>query len=121
MRVRVLKGMFYGHRHDVEPELEVDADDPLVVRGLKHGLIEEVTPEQAAAAAEDAVVAAADLKAQRIDDAITMDEDEMDIGQSADGVLCGAETSRGGPCEKPAGWGTDHEGAGLCRYHDKEG
>ncbi len=32
--------------------------------------------------------------------------------------ICGAKAkSTGEPCEKPAGWGTDHQGEGKCKYH----
>ena len=30
---------------------------------------------------------------------------------------CGAKNRKGGPCEQPAGWGTDHAGYGRCRFH----
>jgi hypothetical protein len=30
---------------------------------------------------------------------------------------CGAKRRRGGPCTKPAGWGTDHQGIGQCKLH----
>ena len=30
---------------------------------------------------------------------------------------CGAETKSGGKCGRPAGWGTDHFGAGTCKLH----
>lgn len=40
------------------------------------------------------------------------------------GPVCGAErrhhatsTNEGGPCMKPAGWGTDHVGVGACKWH----
>jgi hypothetical protein len=32
--------------------------------------------------------------------------------------MCGAPTRRGRPCERTAGWGTDHPGQGWCRVHD---
>lgn len=31
--------------------------------------------------------------------------------------VCGAKKRSGGACAKPAGWGTDHVGAGRCRFH----
>ena len=31
--------------------------------------------------------------------------------------LCGRKKKSGGMCQKPAGWGTDHKGYGLCRTH----
>lgn len=31
--------------------------------------------------------------------------------------LCGAETRKGSPCGRPAGWGTSHPGAGSCKLH----
>lgn len=30
---------------------------------------------------------------------------------------CGAKNRAGGPCGRPAGWGTDHGGRGRCRSH----
>lgn len=30
---------------------------------------------------------------------------------------CGAKTRQGGTCAKPAGWGTQHVGAGACKLH----
>lgn len=30
---------------------------------------------------------------------------------------CGAKTRSGGQCRRPAGWGTDHAGAGCCKLH----
>lgn len=30
---------------------------------------------------------------------------------------CGAKTRAGGQCQRPAGWGTDHVGAGKCKLH----
>lgn len=30
---------------------------------------------------------------------------------------CGAATRSGGKCRRPAGWGTDHVGAGRCKLH----
>lgn len=30
---------------------------------------------------------------------------------------CGAKTRAGGECGRPAGWGTDHAGAGRCKLH----
>jgi hypothetical protein len=35
--------------------------------------------------------------------------------------LCGAQTSEGNVCRKPAGWGTTHLGQGRCRFHDGAG
>lgn len=32
-------------------------------------------------------------------------------------IQCGANTSAGTPCRRPAGWGTDHPGAGRCKWH----
>lgn len=32
-------------------------------------------------------------------------------------VTCGARTRSGGECGRPAGWGTDHVGAGCCKLH----
>lgn len=32
--------------------------------------------------------------------------------------ICGAKTKKdGSPCQKPAGWGTDHPGIGKCKLH----
>jgi hypothetical protein len=31
--------------------------------------------------------------------------------------LCGAKNRQGNPCARPAGWGTSHAGAGLCKLH----
>lgn len=31
--------------------------------------------------------------------------------------LCGRKKRSGGTCQKPAGWGTDHKGYGMCRTH----
>jgi hypothetical protein len=32
--------------------------------------------------------------------------------------ICGAKTKKdGSPCQKPAGWGTDHQGVGKCKLH----
>jgi len=32
--------------------------------------------------------------------------------------ICGAKTKKSGePCQKPAGWGTDHVGVGKCKLH----
>lgn len=31
--------------------------------------------------------------------------------------FCRARTGKGTPCEKEAGWGTDHKGIGRCRLH----
>lgn len=35
----------------------------------------------------------------------------------ARGRLCGGGTKSGGKCRRPAGWGTDHVGAGRCKLH----
>lgn len=34
-------------------------------------------------------------------------------------LLCGARarTAGGRPCQRPAGWGTDHPGSGRCKFH----
>lgn len=32
-------------------------------------------------------------------------------------ALCGVPTRKGAPCNRPAGWGTDHPGKGGCRQH----
>jgi hypothetical protein len=32
-------------------------------------------------------------------------------------VICGGQTRKGGSCQRPAGWGTDHAGAGRCKLH----
>jgi hypothetical protein len=32
-------------------------------------------------------------------------------------TTCGAENRNGDPCELPAGWGTDHNGEGRCKFH----
>lgn len=34
-----------------------------------------------------------------------------------DATTCGAATTRGAACRRPAGWGTDHPGEGTCRDH----
>jgi hypothetical protein len=34
-----------------------------------------------------------------------------------DGVVCGAAGRQGRPCQKPAGWATDHVGTGRCKLH----
>jgi hypothetical protein len=31
--------------------------------------------------------------------------------------ICGATTRSGTPCQRKAGWGTDHVGSGRCRAH----
>jgi len=32
--------------------------------------------------------------------------------------ICGAKTKKDGtPCQRPAGWGTDHPGVGKCKLH----
>ena len=33
------------------------------------------------------------------------------------GVKCGAQNRAGSPCNRPAGWGTDHPGEGRCKLH----
>ena len=33
-------------------------------------------------------------------------------------TTCGGRTTRGHPCKKPPGQGTEHPGDGQCRYHD---
>lgn len=33
------------------------------------------------------------------------------------GEKCGGKTQRGTPCQRPAGWGTSHAGAGSCKLH----
>lgn len=33
--------------------------------------------------------------------------------------ICGAETKKGTPCQRPAGWGTDHPSVGACRQHER--
>ena len=38
--------------------------------------------------------------------------------EDAPATTCGARRRRGGSCKKPAGQGTEHPGAGQCRYHD---
>lgn len=37
--------------------------------------------------------------------------------QAHDGVICGAKTRAGTPCQQKAGWGTDHVGEGRCKLH----
>src|SRR5215216_3827177 len=32
-------------------------------------------------------------------------------------TACGARNRSGGPCQRPAGWGTDHAGYGRCKLH----
>lgn len=32
-------------------------------------------------------------------------------------TACGARDRSGGPCQRPAGWGTDHAGYGRCKLH----
>lgn len=32
-------------------------------------------------------------------------------------MTCRAKTRKGGQCGRPAGWGTDHVGAGACKLH----
>lgn len=34
-----------------------------------------------------------------------------------DDTHCGANTSAGTPCRRPAGWATDHVGVGRCKWH----
>jgi hypothetical protein len=34
-----------------------------------------------------------------------------------DTKLCGAQKRSGGPCTRPAGWGTPHAGTGACKLH----
>lgn len=41
----------------------------------------------------------------------------MPSGTHAAPKRCGARKSKGGLCEQPRGWGTDHPGSGRCRYH----
>lgn len=31
--------------------------------------------------------------------------------------MCGAKTRKGATCRRPAGWGTDHNGFGNCKFH----
>lgn len=31
--------------------------------------------------------------------------------------FCGAKNRAGNPCQRPAGWGTDHAGYGRCKLH----
>ena len=38
--------------------------------------------------------------------------------EDAPASTCGGRTTRGGECKKPPGQGTEHPGAGQCRYHD---
>lgn len=33
------------------------------------------------------------------------------------GPECGAKNRQGEPCQRPAGWGTDHPGEGRCKLH----
>lgn len=66
MRVRVLRGIFYGHRPDRDPEFDAEADNLVVARGLKHGLLElveepataEPEPEPELASAEPELASA---------------------------------------------------------------
>lgn len=37
--------------------------------------------------------------------------------QVHDKNVCGAKTRAGTPCQRPAGWGTDHVGIGRCKLH----
>lgn len=32
-------------------------------------------------------------------------------------AVCGAKTRSGGACQRPAGWGTSHQGHGQCKLH----
>lgn len=32
-------------------------------------------------------------------------------------AVCGAKNRSGEPCQRPAGWGTDHVGEGRCKLH----
>lgn len=44
----------------------------------------------------------------------------MSAGQGPDGhgkPKCGAAGRSGRPCTRPAGWGTDHAGYGVCKNH----
>lgn len=36
-------------------------------------------------------------------------------------ALCGGEKRKGGKCTQPAGWGTQHPGAGHCKLHGGSG
>ena len=37
--------------------------------------------------------------------------------RKAHGLRCGGTNRQGGPCEQPAGFGTDHTGSGNCKWH----
>lgn len=32
-------------------------------------------------------------------------------------MVCGAKTRKGAPCQRPAGWATQHAGEGRCKLH----
>lgn len=40
-----------------------------------------------------------------------------DLTPQAHGVKCGRTNRQGEPCQQPAGFGTDHVGAGACKFH----
>lgn len=44
---------------------------------------------------------------------MTVDENR----EGHDSRLCGAQKRGGGKCGRPAGWGTDHVGHGVCKLH----
>lgn len=110
MRVRVLRGIFYGHRPERDPEFDADQDNPVIARGLEHGLLEAVESEVSPIGEAEVT-----FEPDEDDGASTV---TLDVATGEE--LCGVETSRGTACARPAGWGTGHEGTGHCRYHDKE-
>jgi hypothetical protein len=47
---------------------------------------------------------------------MSVDELELELGRAQ--RPCGAKTSKGTPCMRDAGWGTQHAGTGLCKQHE---
>lgn len=51
---------------------------------------------------------------------MTVDELELELDYELGRAQrpCGAKTSKGTPCMRDAGWGTQHAGTGLCKQHE---
>ncbi len=56
---------------------------------------------------------------QLVDATEAADDMASAIAHAADlATRCGGRTKSGGACKKPPGQGTEHAGAGQCRFHD---